>query len=328
MFHTPIPAMRNRTPPQMRRASRFVPKVLIGAFSFAIVVLAVLWLRVAFAAAPYRQTIVIAGNPAHILSLNASKTGIILIDVPEETVISAVKGYGAYSVRSLTTLDGIDKHYGSLISGSISNAFGIPVSWYVAPSDISSGAGSVEMIRRVFSWGSILRRLSGKLETSIPMSTWVHFVWALRFIPADAVKVIDIRPAIVPLTSPDGGIVMTLDESKLDFLLQSELYDTGLRAENLTVAVYNTTDVASVGLRASRQLSRLGVQLVFVGNAEQHPRTSCVLSGSDTALKSKTAKFIRSYFRCKESAERSQTGKETGADLVVELGSDYAGQYK
>ncbi len=320
--------MRNRTPPQMRRAGRLVPKLMIGAFSFVIVVLAVLWLRVVSQSAPYRQTIVIAGNPTHILSLNAAKTGIILIDVPEETVISAVKGYGAYSIRSLTTLDTIDKHRGSLVSGSISNAFGIPVSWYVAPGDLSSGAGSVEMIRRVFSWGSIVRRISGKLETTIPMPTWIHFVWALRFIPADAVKIIDIQPAIVPLPSPDGGLVMTLDESKLDFLLQNEVYDTGLRAENLTVAVYNTTDVASIGLRASRQLSRLGVQLVFVGNADQTPLTACVLSGTDTAMKSKTAKFIRSYFRCTEAKERSQTGKETGADLVVELGSDYAAQYK
>ena len=97
--------------------------------------------------------------------------------------------------------------------------------------------------------------LIGKIDTSVPISTWISLVWMLRFIPADAVEIVDVGPAIVPMQLPDGGSAPTLDERKLDFVLQNRLVDTGLRSENLTVAMYNTTQIASVGLRASRQLS-------------------------------------------------------------------------
>ena len=46
-----------------------------------------------------------------------------------------------------------------------------------------------------------------------------------------------------------------------------------------------------------------------------------MITGSDAALRSKTAQFIRSYFQCEEKEERGNIGKGTGADLIVELGS-------
>ncbi len=324
---TRVPAMKSRTQPQIRRTARVMPHAVIGVFVLIVAVLAVLWLRRMSQAAPYRQTIIIAGNPAHILSINAAKTNVTLIDIPEDTVISAVKGYGNYSVRSLIALDGIDKHHGALVSTSLSDALGIPISGYVPPSDITDGSGSVEMVRRMFSWGSIAAVLSRKLSTSIPVSTWVSLVWVLRFIPADAVEILDVRPAIISQASPDGSFVPTLDESRLDFVFQNRLFDIGLRAENLTVALYNTTQIPTVGQRASRQLSRIGIQLVFVGNSDTE-RAACAITGSDKAVRSKTAQFINAFFKCNTAVERGNIGTETGADLVVELGTDYALQYK
>lgn len=321
------PAMRSRTPPQMRRASRLVPHLAVGTFVFILVAFSLIWLTFVLRAVPFRQTIVIAGNPTHILSVNAAKTQVTLIDIPEDTVISAVKGYGNYSIRSLIALDGIDKHHGSLVTLSLADALGIPMSGYVAPSDESAGVGSVDMIRRLFSWGSVVRIMRQKEATSLSLSEWARYVWLLRFIPADAVKLFDVRPAIISSLSPDGSTVSSLDESKLDFVLQNTLFDTGLRSENLTVAVYNTTQIPTVGQRAGRQLSRMGIQLVFVGNADT-ALSFCVITGSDRAIRSKTAKFIASYFMCKTMVERGNIGKETGADLVVELGTEYASRYK
>lgn len=321
------PAMRSHTSPQMRRAARVMPHMIIGAFVLCGVGLAVLWLRAILSTTPYRQTIVIAGSPTHVFSLNAARTKVILMDIPEDTVVTAVKGYGKYSVRSLITLDSLDKHHGELVAASLSDALGLPISWYVAPGSVADGDGSVEMVRRIFSWGSIGRILIRRTEVSVPVSAWISLVWSLRFLPADAVEILDVHSAIVSIESPDGESIPTLDESKLDFVLQNSLFDTGLRAENLSVALYNTTQIPSVGQRASRQLSRMGIQMVFVGNAET-AKDFCVITGSDAALRTKTAQFIRAYFTCKPEAEPRTIGKETGADLVVELGTDYASQYK
>lgn len=309
-----------------RRASRLLPRIIGGGVALVIILLFGVLSRAIFRPSSFRQTVVIAGNPAHILSLNASRTQIILMDIPEDTVIAAVKGYGKYSVRSLIALDAIDTHHGELITKSISDAFGIPVVWHVVAGEAADEAGSVGLIRRIFSWGSIPKLLNHTIETSVPFTTWVHLVWVTRFLPADAVQVVDMRPAIVTSASADGSEVSTLDESKLDFVLQNTLYDAGLRAENLTVAVYNTTNIPGVGERASRQISRLGIQLVFVGNAEKEV-AQCSVSGENQALDSKTAAFIRSYFHC-VSSPMGEVGGGTGADLIVQLGTQYASQYK
>ena len=86
------PAMRIHTPPQMRRVAHVLPHMIVSTIVFIVALLAVLWFRSVLQAAPYRQTIVIAGIPTHILSVNAAKSNVTLIDIPEDTVISAVKG--------------------------------------------------------------------------------------------------------------------------------------------------------------------------------------------------------------------------------------------
>lgn len=319
--------MRSHTAVHTRRAHRAVPTVVGIGIAVILAISIFIFFRLLVAPFPYRQSLVIAGSPTHILSINAAKNSIILIDVPEDTVISATQGYGDYPIRSLITLDDIDNHHGKLITSSISDAFGIPITWYVQPGELGNGDGNVDLVRRIFSFGNLFKVLQGSMDTSMPFTTWINLVWALRFIPADGVETIDIRQAIIHVESPDGSSVATLDESRVDYMLQNSLFDTGMRAEGITAAIYNTTQVPTVGLRASRQASRMGVQMVFVGNAEPLV-PECQINGSREALRSKTAEYLADYFDCKKEEGAGDIGRGTGADLVVLLGEKYAAQYK
>jgi hypothetical protein len=319
--------MRSHSAAHTRRAHRAIPAFVGIGFIAVCIICSVIFLRLFVQPFPYRQSLVIAGNPTHIISINAAKNNIIVVDVPEDTVISATHGYGNYPIRSLITLDDIDNHHGALVTGSMSDAFGIPIKWYVNPGELGNGDGTVSLIRSIFSFGNLFRVLQGSMDTSMPLATWINLVWALRFIPADGVESINIRQAIIHVDTPDGSSVSTLDENKLDYMLENSLFDSGLRAEGITAAIYNTTQVPTVGLRASRQVSRMGVQLVFVGNAE--PTVSeCQINGLREALQSKTADYLADYFGCKKVEGESDIGRGTGADLVVLLGEKYASQYK
>jgi len=116
-----------------------------------------------------------------------------------------------------------------------------------------------------------------------------------------------------------------LDPSRLDYIINNAFLDTGLRGEQLSIAVYNTTSVPSVGERAARVMSHLGLQLVFVGNSTPE-RPTCVVTGSSRALSTKTAMFIRDYFQCTEGPPLS-TDAGAAADLVLYLGTQYAQQF-
>jgi len=275
---------------------------------------------------PFRQTVVVVGDPVRVISFEAKNKKISTVDIPLDTVIPAALGYGKYSVRALLSLDDIDHHNGSLIVSSISNALGLPITGYVRTNRPSDGQMSLSILRRIFSFGSIPQVLMDRSHRSLSWVNWVRFVVSVRSMSVDAWHPVVISQAIIEVISPDGTAMQTLDENRLDYIIDSAFFDAGIRSEGTSVAVYNTTRVPSVGLRASRQLSRVGMQLIFVGNAEKEVKR-CVVVGSDTIQKTKTAAFIREYYDCEIKMD-DEIGKETGADLVVLLGTDFAARYK
>lgn len=318
--------VKNDASATQRRHRRYIVHILpllcvafvcVGLFFF---------LRVFFSPAPFRQTIVVVADPVHVVSFDGKHRNITTIDIPLDTVIPAAFGYGTYTMRALISLDEIDHHNGALIVGSVSNALGLPISGYVRLDGRVDGPMTRDLLRQMFSYRSVFDVGMNRMHRSVSWSMWVRFVGSVGNMSVDAWHPISILQAIVDMSSPDGGLVPTLDESRLDYIIDTSFFDSGIRSEGTSVAVYNTTTVPSVGLRASRQMARVGMQLIYVGNAETAVKR-CVIAGSLFFQKTKTAQFMRSYYGC-DMKEDESLGKETGADLVVLLGTDFASQYK
>ncbi len=311
--------VRSDASASQRRHRRFIFHILP---LFIVVLIGVgifFFLRTLFSSIPFRQTVVVVADPVHVVSFDAKNRKITTVDIPLDTVIPAALGYGKYTMRALISLDDIDHHDGALIVGSVSNALGLPISGHMKSDGSVDGPMTIDMLRKIFSYGSVPKVF---MNRSVSWSMWVRLVGSVGSMSADAWRPIQISQAIVDMASPDGSMVPTLDESRLDYIIDTSFFDTGIRSEGTSVAVYNTTDVPSVGLRASRQLSRVGMQLIYVGNSETEVKR-CVVVGSDILQKTKTAQFIRAYYGC-ETKQDDEMAKETGADLVVLLGTDFA----
>lgn len=316
--------MRRPAATMHRKGKRMVPHIILLLTGVIVLTVGILALRSWTRPSPYRQVLVILGNPVHIVSWSADRKRVAVLDIPPDVTVESTRGFGRYGVGPLFTLDGINDLKGALFIGSLSYTLGLPVSWYVAPpARIADGAGGVELLRRVFSWTSIFH--SATARGDMPFSRWVAFVFAAQSLSGDAVQVTDVSGAYVPITMPDGSLVREVDISRLDYLLGTSFLDTGIRGEGTTVAVYNTTDVPSVGQHAARVMGKMGMPLVFVGNA-QPARDTCLLTGSKDALSTRTAAFIRDYFTCAESTS-GQPDNAAAADLVVLLGKKYAAQF-
>lgn len=275
--------------------------------------------------APYRQSLVIAGNPARVVSWNAAKNQVTILDVPQEVMIDATGGYGSYRLGSLFTLDHLEHKHGILYTSSISDAIGLPVSWYIDPGYAVGQISGVDVVRSIFSLKNVWRALTHQMDTSMPIPTWMSFMFAASALSSDSVTVVAAGNAFVDTILPDTSVVKKLDPSRLDYLIDNAFMDTGLRAEGLTIGVYNTTGVPSVGERAARVMSHLGLQLVSVGNAAKE-QTTCTVSGSSQVLSSKTAQFIRDYFHCQNGIAISGN-QATVADISLYLGMFYASQF-
>lgn len=308
-----------------RMGTKALPSIL-GSIGVGVCIVAAAWFfRSITRPAMYRQSIVLFGHPTHVVSWDADKRSVTIMDIPADVVITATGGYGKYAVGSLFTLDHLDHKNGGLFTQSVSDALGLPIRWYIVPGRSAGAVGSITMLRNIFSWSSIWPQLLRQTDGSIPLVAWISYVAATQSLSADAVHVVSVDNAFVSVNRPDGSVAQEVDESRLDYLIGTTFLDSGLRSEARMVAVYNTTDIPTVGQRAARIMGRLGIQLVFVGNATPE-QGECQILGSSAALSTKTAYFIRDYFQCVNGTTPT-SDNTAAADIVVLLGRKYASQF-
>ena len=259
-----------------------------------------------------RTTVVLMGEPVMVWSKDRSTKRVIRITLPKNTVIEGVHGYGMYSLESLWKLEEIEREYGAVLASSMQEALGVPIPWFIG------GKGERE---GTLTWGSVLEYLRGGYRTNIPLPLLVSLI--IETARTDQVEEVALTPntALTSQTLPDGTTRNVLDTSRVDILLGSLFEDESIRREGLSVAVYNTTDMATLGNRAARILGHIGVFVVRVGN-DTPTIDRCTITGAKRVLATTTATIIRELFGC-ETVE----GAAEVADIDVRVGSTYQAKF-
>lgn len=258
-------------------------------------------------------------RPVVVLSFDSKRKKSTALILSPDTVIRGGFGYGEFPLRSLLTLDGIDKREGNLLRVSVSRALGLPVTHVIDREGVT--------IEQPVSVNSLRQLVAIRSKPfSFEWGEWLWFVRTMTAVPVDGLSIIDLTSATVPENLPDGSQQFVLDEARTDALIGSELFDADLRTESVSVALYNTTDAPSIGRVIGRQLTHVGIRLVLVGNKPTLV-DRCRIVGSNTSLRTYTASYLRFTYGC-ETVTDDNSGKDVGADIVFELGHEEATQYK
>ena len=96
------------------------------------------------------------------------------------------------------------------------------------------------------------------------------------------------------------------------------LEEDSIRKESLRVAVYNTTDMPTLGHRAERKVNKIGALVVEVGNDTPVVDT-CIVSGIKSVIESFTVRFMVDTYGCKTNV--SEINKR--ADIEMRIGRDF-----
>lgn len=282
----------------------------LGARYWKLMLLVMLCLFIALAAAAFfylrtrdnlsRLTVVSIGDPMVVWSQDLRSNKFIQINIPASAQVDAVGGYGRYSLEALWKLGAIDKKNGTLVSDSLEEALGISIPWYL---DVSPGR-----------W---LPR------TNMPLPLLLSWIWRTRSVKPDRTTEVAITPqtALFVQDLPDGTRAAVVDPARVDTLVGTLFEDDVIRREHLSVTVYNTTDMPTLGSRVGRMLNRVGVFVVRVGN-DSPTVDRCTVSGEAVAAKSVTARTIASIFRCVTVVKPSEAG-----DLDVRVGTAYQARF-
>ncbi len=299
----------------------------IWIFVILVIVSIGLWTLFSGRSNPYgRETYVLVSDPTVVASWSPVDNVLTLISFPSDMLAEGTHGYGIYSLAAFWRLGEIDKKDGTVLAESMSEALGIPVDGYIGPqSGVITGTDALETAKSAFSLKNIFGFLGGRFRTNIPLGKFISFAWRLNFSRPDRVNTYDfthnIAAVAVDSVLPDGTTVQILDPQRLDSQLNTVFEDETARRESVTVAVYNTTDMPSLGNRVGRLLTNLGVSVVTVGN-DTPEVDACTIVGDTEALKSKSAQIIEAVLGCKSIA-----GEGIRADLVIRIGESYAKRF-
>ncbi len=283
------------------------------------------WMFFPRPANPYgRETYILVSDPMIVASWSEADRVLTLLTIPSDIAAEGTHGYGTYSLAAFWRLGEIDKKDGTVLAESISEALGIPVNGYIGP---KTGAFIYEhdartTIKKIFSF---LNSIGGRYRTNVPFGKFISLAWLLNFSRPDRVNVFNFTHNTTAVARdsvlPDGSTVRILDPQRVDSQLKTVFEDESVRRESVTVAVYNTTDMTSLGNRVGRLLTNVGVSVVTVGN-ETPEIDACTVTGSDEVLKSKSAQVVVAVLGCK-----SVIGDTSRADLIIRIGKTYAKRF-
>jgi len=261
-----------------------------------------------------RETVAVFGDPVIVWSWDTSQNTFTRIEIPANTYITAVEGYGTYSLASLWRLGQIEGKGGEIFTQSLEQALGIPIRQYIGWEEerIAASNSSANLLSLQFVW----EYLHGRFRTNIPFRRFVRYSWS--FTLGRGRNVFDINlgnRAVASDRLPDGTPIRAIDTVRWDLLIGDTFEDETIRKEAVPVAVYNTTTIPALGERVARLLDHIGILVVAVGNEEGIPER-CIVSGLKEHLTSETARRIAGLYRCdlRESLVRDR------GDIVVRLG--------
>lgn len=268
------------------------------------------------------ETVALYGDPVVVWSWERTRNRIIRIEIPADTYVSAIEGYGTYSLASLWKLGEIEGREGEIFAKSLEEALGIPVRWYIGPS-VPSDNNIVPVAEAYITLGHLWEFVTGKLITNIPITRFFSLAWRVTFGITRSGPVFDLSgSARTTAQLPDGTPIRTFDMDRWDTIIGNAFEDGRVRKEALPVAVFNTTSIPALGDRIARILGHLGVLIVTVGNDEGIPER-CIVSGTKENLAKETPSMIAHVLGCDI---RVSYGGER-ADIVVRLGGGLAQQY-
>jgi hypothetical protein len=311
----------------IREKKRPFPFFLVAAALLLLAGLGMLIFTFSQAKQPSRIAIALVGpTRTSVLSYDPYERNAALVSIPSETVVDAVRGYGAYSLSSLFKLDRMEKRNGVLFLETLEETLGIPVRFFLTvPQDISLEEGrTIQSMNEAFSIFHIVKVVFRQVATNLPFRLIYKVFRAVQALDPKHIVVFDLREPLFQVSEleADGTVVKKLDLARVSLTFGTNIEDARIRREGYRTTVYNTTTVPSLAQGASRMLETIGVHVVLVGNTEGNEVGTCKILGAKELEKTLTVKAIGWIFGCVY-----EEGQTDASDYKILLGTSYAKRF-
>lgn len=297
---------------------------IVGILFILALTIWLVWNRERDVETPITQVnVVIDGDPVILASWQREKDQLVIVTIPASFAAQAVGGLGTYPIRSLWQLGTIQGVSGLVLSQSVEELFALPIPWYIGEIPENSNVDAVGRLQNVFSFQTLGAILSGRVKTNVPIIQFIGLTWWRSFARSDRTIEIPLGASVTTGESqPDGTILQLVSTDAVDESLGDTFEEASVRAEKLTIAVYNTTATSGLGQRAARIIDRIGGNVVRIGN-EEVTTERCQIRASQGNLATTTSRMLASIFTC----DRVVGVPDSYADVIVAVGSGYESRF-
>lgn len=299
---------------------------LYSLFLLVIPIILILWIAKS-PLPPGRFTVATLGEPIEVLSYDQERNYWTIIQMTKDAHVSGVFGLGEYRLDALFELGKIEATPSAYLLDSLSEEFGVTIPYVLAKKDdpFVPWENHLSHTKQFITLANWLPFLRGAFRSNIPPDLYIKLWWKLRTMEPERVDRYILREdsGLVRQRAQDDNTFLRFDRQAFDVRTNDAFEELVVRQEAKRIIVYNTTDKPAIGARVGRMISKLGANVVQVGNDLNAPGEDCTISGIESELSSVTSKRIQELFDCVpvESEEQGQ------GDLVIRVGQAYAERF-
>lgn len=283
--------------------------------------------------------VIVSAGSNFLISYDSSQKSASVVQIPEDTYLDLPFQFGRWPVSSIYKLGQAENPPmgGLLLKNALSNALGLPIDGYMVFDQGQKDTKTVVDSVRSSLMGGFFPFREGRTDLS-RLEYW-HFIRGLKSVRNDKINYFSFGDEDVtqPVTLPDGSQAQSFDSLELDSFIQKNLTNSSLKAEELTVGVFNATDHPGLAEKAGRVVSNMGGRVVLTVSIPARLEYSLV-TGKDSYSKQYISNVFAtacnkklSFLLFSRSSNTCQiadsTLNQSRADVNVILGEDYFLRY-
>ncbi len=254
-----------------------------------------------------------------VLVFNPKDEKAVLINIPDQTLVSVPGGFGEWQIQSVYGLGGV-----KLTEETVAALLGIPIDGFL---DIGGLTEIREGDQLVSQFGKNLMSgfmLIPSIKTDLTLWELIQLKMGLSSVRFDKVEKLDLTPALEKSHLADGTEVLKPDLIRIDGIIASEIADPTIKLEHKNIAIFNAAEVGGIAQSAARIVTNIGGNAIITTNHTKKIRHSQV-----TGEKSQTLKRLIQVFEknCGKDCDRIDPGDEdlvsSRAQINIILGEDF-----
>lgn len=265
-----------------------------------------------------RLTLVVGREGESLAVVSVPPKGpVLVLYLDPRVMVDTIHGYGEYKVGSLMQLGKIEKLGTSLMTGSLQQTLALKIHDVVLQSVPDQSKLDLVFLK------SLVRPMAlSVIGHPLSITDVYRYFKTLAQLRSDQIMVVPVHESRLSYTKtlPDDSVVYILDKERLDGYLQNQMKEHFLGEEEYGMAIVNTTPHSGLAASLSRILLNNGMDVVSVGENQDHLTQSKIIVANQADLTSQSVLFLSSLLQLSpEVGELS----DYRARVVIMLGEDY-----